>query len=158
MLILHAGFPAALEGSAALARVWPGRARRTREGAVRDWLARGARRCAAVYGASAPRLIANVTRLHPDLAVMMIEQGYGRVLSRPGLAARDRELVAVAVLAAGGWERQLVSHLLGAARLGAAPAAIRAAWRIGVRRAPASRRAAALRAWKFAVGDAVSLG
>ena len=39
---------------------------------------------------------------------------YGRVLSRPRLGARVRELVAVTVLAAGGWSRQLHSHLLGA--------------------------------------------
>jgi len=152
MLILHAGFPAALEGSAALARAWPGRARRTREGGVRDWLKRGARRCAAVYGASAPRLVANVTRLHPDLAVMMIEQGYGRVLTRPGLSGVARELVAVAVLAAGGWERQLVSHLLGAARLGASRAEIRRAWRAGLVRATRRVAASAARAWRKAFG------
>lgn len=150
MLILHAGFPAALEGSALLARVWPGQARRTREGGVRDWLRRGARRCAAVYGASYPRLVANVRVLHPDLAVMMLEQGYGRVLSRAGLAAADRELVAVAVLAAGGWERQLVSHLLGAVRLGARPVAVRAAWRAGLRGAPRVQQAAGARAWRTA--------
>src|SRR5207249_3289936 len=74
----------------------------------------------------------------------MIEQGYGRVLSRGGLGAATRELVAVAVLAASGWERQLVSHLLGAARLGAPRAAIRGALAAGTRggsRARGGRRA-----------------
>src|SRR6266487_3677455 len=37
MLVLHAGYPAALEGTRALNEVWPGRARRTREGGPRDW-------------------------------------------------------------------------------------------------------------------------
>lgn len=152
MLILHAGFPAALEGTAALARAWPGTARRTREGGVADWLRRGRRRLGLVYGASTAKLVRNVTRLNPDLAAMMVEQGYGRVLSRPGLPARDRELVAVAVLAAGGWERQLVSHLLGARRLGASRAAIRDAWRAGVAGAAPAAGVAARRAWSAAFG------
>ena len=155
MLILHAGFPAALEGTAAIARVWPGRARRTREGGIVQWLARGERRCRQVYGASYPRLVANVRALNPDLAVMMLEQGYGRVLSRPGLSARVRELVAVTVLAAGGWERQLVSHLLGAARLGASRSEIRSAWRIGLARADRTIRGAGERAWGTAFRSAM---
>lgn len=158
MLILHSGFPAALEGMAAIARVWPGRARRTREGGVPEWTARGERRCAQVYGASYPRLVANVKALHPDLAVMMIEQGYGRVLSRPGLSARVRELIAVTVLAAGGWERQLVSHLLGSRRLGASPRDIRTAWRIGLAGAGTAARAAGERAWKTAFRSPRAVG
>jgi 4-carboxymuconolactone decarboxylase len=75
--------------------------------------------------------------LHPDLAVWMLEEGYGRVLSRPGLAARERERVAVTVLAALGWERQLVSHLIGARRLGASASGIRKSFEIGRKRAPA---------------------
>jgi len=147
MLVLHAGYPAALEAMGTLARIWPGRARRTRAGSVADWRRRGERLCRRVYAASYPRLVANVTALHPDLAVMMIEQGYGRVLSRPGLPAATRELVAVTVLAATGWERQLVSHLLGAVRLGASRAATRAAMERGAAR---GMRAAAARAWRVA--------
>src|SRR5882672_99983 len=113
MLVLHAGYPAALEACALLLRTWPGRARRSREGGVAAWRASGERLCARVYGAQYRKLVANVDALHPDLAVMMIEQGYGRVLSRPGLDAVTRELVAVTVLASSGWERQLVSHLIG---------------------------------------------
>lgn len=150
MLVLHAGYPAALEGCGVLLRAWPGRARRSREGGVADWRARGERLCARVYGTQYAKLVRNVEALHPDLAVMMIEQGYGRVLSRPGLPALERELVAVTVLACGGWERQLVSHLLGAHRVGASPAAMRAAVRAGVARRPAGHRAAADRAWKVA--------
>ena len=40
--------------------------------------------------------------MHPDLATWMEETGYGRVLSRRGMPARERERVAVAVLAAQG--------------------------------------------------------
>jgi len=133
MLILHAGFPAALEAMSTLQRTWPGRARATIARTPAGWRARGERVCARVYGRSYPKLVANVRVLHPDLAGLMVEIGYGRVLSRPRLDGRTRELVAVAVLAALGWERQLVSHLLGATRFGATRSAALAAARIGAR-------------------------
>jgi 4-carboxymuconolactone decarboxylase len=152
MLVLHAGYPAALEGARALHETWPGRARRRREGGPADWTRRGERLARRVYGETFPKLRRNVESLHPDLAAWMIEQGYGRVLTRAGLSAAARELVAVAVLAAGGWERQLVSHLLGAERLGAARGEIRAAYRAGRRRAGARGRSADARAWRAAFG------
>ena len=152
MLVLHAGYPAALEGAAALNRGWPGRPRRRREGGPRDWMRRGEALCARVYGPSFRKLRRNVRSLHPDLEIWMIEQGYGRVLSRGGLPGPVRELVAVTVLAALGWERQLVSHLLGAARMAAPRSDIRAAVSAGVRGAGAARRAAAARAWRAAFG------
>ena len=150
MLMLHAGYPAALEGVRVLAERWPGRARRSREGTPADWRRRGAALCQRVYGPVYSRLVARVRAMHPDLAVWMVEQGYGRVLSRPRLGVAERELVAVAVLAVGGWERQLKSHLKGAARVGALPAEVRAAYRIGFDRADARARAACARAWREA--------
>jgi alkylhydroperoxidase/carboxymuconolactone decarboxylase family protein YurZ len=145
MLVLYAGFPAALEATRLVAERWPGRARRSREGGPLRWRRRGEALCRRVYGPVYARLIAHVRQLHPDLAVWMVEEGYGRVLSRPGLAARERERVAVTVLAALGWERQLVSHLLGARRLGAGESGIRKAFEIGRKRAAAT--APADRAW-----------
>ncbi len=46
---------------------------------------------------------------------------FGEVWSRPGLALKDRSLVTVAVLCAGGKERQLAGHLKGALNLGHSP-------------------------------------
>ena len=154
MLVLHAGYPAALEALRLLNETWPGTPRRSREAGRAAWRGRGERLCRTIYGDSYPRLIANVTRLHPALATWMVEQGYGRVLSRPGLAGPARELVAVAVLAALGWERQLVSHLLGADRMGCTRAEIRGALRAGARVADARGRAAVSRAVGTAFGDA----
>jgi 4-carboxymuconolactone decarboxylase len=150
MLVLHAGFPAALEALALLDDGWPGRARSTPEGSRSRWRRDGEQLCRRVYGEAYSRLVANVARLHPVMPAWMIEEGYGRVLSRPGLGHEARELVAVAVLAAGGWERQLVSHLLGARRLGGDRRAIERAVAIGVRGASARRRAAAARAMRRA--------
>ncbi len=58
-------------------------------------------------------------RLHPALAEGILEEGYGRVLSRPGLSPRERELILVPVLAATRAWRQLPGHLRGARRVGA---------------------------------------
>lgn len=148
MLTLHAGFPAALEALRVLNEAWPGRARARREGSVADWRSRGGRLCRQVYGPAFARLVPAVRALHPDLAVWMIEHGYGRVLSRRGMSARDRELVAVATLAALGWERQLVSHLLGALRAGGTERQIAVALRAGLVGAEDERRASARSAWR----------
>jgi 4-carboxymuconolactone decarboxylase len=142
MLVLHAGFPAALEGLGVLQRAWPGRARAGAAASPRQWRLRGERNCRRVYGRSFDRLMDNVKALHPDLAEWMVEQGYGRVLSRPRLDGLTRERVAVAVLAALGWERQLVSHLLGAVRFGATPAEAVASARLGARAGGAAVRPA----------------
>lgn len=148
MLMLYAGYPAALEGLRLLNEAWPGRARRSREGGQGRWRAAGEALCARVYGASYARLVPAVRTLHPDLATWMIEHGYGRVLSRPGLSARERELVTVAALAALGWPRQLVSHLLGARRVGAGEREVEAALRVGARAAGPEAVARARAEWR----------
>ena len=153
MLMLYAGFPGALEGLRALNAAWPGRARRTREGAPALWRRRGMALCRRVYGPAIARLLPAVRTLHPDLEVWMVEHGYGRVLARPGLDARERELVTVSALAALGWERQLVSHVLGALRVGAGAAEVREAMAIGERAGGARERAIARRTWARAVAS-----
>jgi 4-carboxymuconolactone decarboxylase len=147
MLMLYAGYPAALEGLRVLNATWPGRARRAREGGPARWRQAGERLCARVYGPSYARLVPAVRALHPDLAVWMVEQGYGRVLSRSGLSARERELVTVAALAGLDWPRQLVSHLLGARRVGAGDAEIEDALRLGATLGGARSRARARAEW-----------
>ena len=150
MLVLYGGFPAALEGLRALHAEWPGRARRTREGGPTRWRKLGDALCRRVYGAAYARLLPAVRALHPDLATWMVEHGYGRVLSRPGLSAREREVVTIAALAALGWERQLVSHVLGATRVGAPRASVRVALALGTREADARGRRIARRTWERA--------
>src|SRR5689334_18879380 len=145
MLMLYAGFPGALEGLRVLNTTWPGVARRTREGTPATWRRRGLALWARVYGDAIGRLLPAVRALHPDLETWMVEHGYGRVLARPGLGARERELVTVSALAALGWERQLVSHVLGALRVGAGPALVREALAIGARAGGSRERATASR-------------
>jgi len=150
MLVLYAGYPAALEALRATQQMWPARVRRSWEGGPARWRRRGTALCARVYGPVYPRVRDTVRALHPDLDAWMVETGYGRVLSRPGLSVRRRELVSVAVLAATRRERQLVSHLLGAARVGAPVAAMRLAVAAGA--SGRTGRATARRAWRGAFG------
>jgi alkylhydroperoxidase/carboxymuconolactone decarboxylase family protein YurZ len=150
MLVLYAGYPAALETMRVVHDAWPGRPRRSREGGPSRWRRRGTALCRRVYGPLFRRLVVTVRGFHPDLAAWMVETGYGRVLSRPGLSAVARELITVAVLAATDRERQLVSHLLGAARVGAA---LRRALGLGAR--SRRERATARRAWRAAFGPGV---
>jgi len=87
---------------------------------VAKWEARGRETCRAVYGAMYDKLRHNIDGLHPALDSWMIVEGYGKVLSRPGLDLRRRELCIVAACAAMGQDRQLHSHLRGALNVGVA--------------------------------------
>jgi alkylhydroperoxidase/carboxymuconolactone decarboxylase family protein YurZ len=158
MLMLYAGYPSALEGLRVLHQAWPGRARRTRERTPALWRARGEALCRRVYGPAYAKLIPAVRTLHPDLALWMVEHGYGRVLARAGLSVRERELITVAALAALGWERQLVSHVLGALRVGAGARATHAALALGAGFADRRGAAVAERTWQRALRAHVAHG
>jgi 4-carboxymuconolactone decarboxylase len=125
---LFAGFPRALNA----AREWrrsSGRAAPEHDPGERyaeweTWHADGEQTCATVYGAFYDRLRHNIRSLHPALDIWMIVEGYGKVLSRPGLDLTRRELCVVAACAAARQDRQLHSHLHGALHAGASPDAI----------------------------------
>ena len=125
---LFAGFPRTLNA----ARTWravsglPAPATDTaaelRNGS--DWVSRGEETCSTVYGESYEMLRENIRSLHPALDSWMITDGYGKVLSRPGLDLKTRELCIVAACAASGQQRQLHSHLHGALNAGASVAQV----------------------------------
>jgi 4-carboxymuconolactone decarboxylase len=126
---LFAGFPRALNAMREWRRVHPdiGAAPLAPESNETDandlarWRADGETTCAAVYGAMYDRLRHNIRGLHPLLDDWMITDGYGKVLSRPGLDLSRRELCIVAACAAAGQDRQLHSHLHGARNVGVEP-------------------------------------
>lgn len=78
----------------------------------------GDQTCARVYGPMYERLRVNIRELHPLLDEWMIVEGYGKVLSRPGLDLPRRELCIVAACAASAQDRQLQSHLHGCRNVG----------------------------------------
>ncbi len=120
---LFAGFPRALNAARAWRAVGPAAPARVTEPPAGDgvgsWRSRGEDTCRIVYGDSYDKLRDNVRALHPDLDEWMIVDGYGKVLGRPGLDLKRRELAVVAACAATGQQRQLHSHLHGALNAGA---------------------------------------
>jgi 4-carboxymuconolactone decarboxylase len=128
---LFAGFPRTLNAarewrriSGVAAPAADSDADATQTGVAETWRMRGEETCAAVYGDMYERLRANIATLHPALDHWMVTDGYGKVLSRPGLDLVRRELCIVAVCALAGQDRQLHSHLHGALNVGATPAQV----------------------------------
>jgi 4-carboxymuconolactone decarboxylase len=122
---LFAGFPRALNGM----REWRRLAPRPEFAAGPEPDSRrlrelGEETCARVYGSMYDRLRQNIRDLHPLLDEWMIIEGYGKVLSRPGLDLGRRELCIVATCAATAQDRQLQSHLHGARNVGVPESAV----------------------------------
>ena len=127
---LFAGFPRALNGMREWRRIaGPPAAAARVEVAAAERRRAGEATCATVYGAMYERLRVNIRALHPLLDDWMIEEGYGKVLSRPGLDLGRRELCIVAACAATAQDRQLQSHLHGARNAGVPDAVISQALR-----------------------------
>ncbi len=128
---LFAGFPRALNASrewrrlsGAPAPVDDVYADAMAPGVAASWRTNGEATCAAVYGDMYDKLRINIARLHPALDHWMVTDGYGKVLSRPGLDIIRRELCVIAICALAHQDRQLHSHLHGALNVGATPAQV----------------------------------
>ena len=128
---LFAGFPRALHAAREWRRISGRRAPATDEGEdfgkAARWRAEGEETCATVYGPFYERLRHNIRELHPALDAWMIVEGYGKVLSRPALDLKRRELCIVSACATARQDRQLHSHLHGAIHAGASPAEVASA-------------------------------
>src|SRR6266480_977383 len=85
---LFAGFPRALNAARAWRSVSGRQAPSEDPEASADlnlWRERGEETCEIVYGDSYEKLRKNIRDLHPALDEWMIVDGYGKVLSRPGV-------------------------------------------------------------------------
>jgi 4-carboxymuconolactone decarboxylase len=63
----------------------------------------------------------NLSQKSPELADWIIEEGYGKVLSRPGAELHLRELFSAGLLAATGFPKQLFAHLRALVEMGEEP-------------------------------------
>ena len=79
-----------------------------------DWTRRGAATCGAVYGRTFHKLMQNLRGLHPALEALVLVDAYGKVIGRPGLDLRRRELCTLAAVATLTTPKQLHAHLRGA--------------------------------------------
>lgn len=144
-LYLFAGFPRMINAFLSLAEVpgSSGGARRERTSPTR-LRSRGLRNCRAIYGSQTLPMLARMEEMHPELPRWIVEEGYGKVLGRRWLSAKDRELISLPVLAWQGVKTQLYSHVRGALRLGNRPEEVSSIFAFCSGLIPASRHRLAL--------------
>src|SRR6266540_1947195 len=82
------------------------------------WLERGEEACAGVYGRTYHKLLLNLRALHPAIETLVVVDAYGKILSRPGLDTKRRELCTLAAIAMLRADRQLHAHMRGALNTG----------------------------------------
>jgi 4-carboxymuconolactone decarboxylase len=118
--VLFAGFPRAVTAFEVLAEAWPATAPPT-GGALppAEQAAAGQALFAAIYGRNEAAVHTMLRGFHGEFHDFVLESAYGRVLSRPGLTPRVRELLATGVLAAQDQLPQFVGHARGALHFGA---------------------------------------
>ena len=152
---LFCGFPRSLNAMREWRRLTGERAAPGAEaGDLEEWRRRGEETCGLVYGKMYDRLRVNIRELHPELDEWMIVEGYGKVLSRPGLDLARRELCIVAACAASKQDRQLHSHLHGALNVGVAAGVVTEALDALAEQVPASALATARLLWRRVQGQA----
>lgn len=124
--ILFCGFPRVVTAFGELNEAWP-TATAPRGGELpRDAALRaGDELFSAIYGKN-DRAVRELLRAgHGELHDFVFEAAYGRILCRPHLPPRTRELLAVGLLAAQDQLRQFVAHGRGARHFGASDAELR---------------------------------
>src|SRR6266567_3791330 len=112
------------------------------------WADRGAAVCRAVYGRAYHKLLLNLRALHPALEDLVLVDAYGKVIGRPGLDLKRRELATVAAIAVLGTAQQLHSHLRGALNTGASVEQVEAVLELVDGDLDAGRRRVASEQWE----------
>jgi len=80
-----------------------------------------------IYRQDANLVVDRIRGFHPEFMDWIIEDAYGKVLSRPYLDLKTREIISVALLTALSLPRQLTPHMRAALRAGAKPRELREA-------------------------------
>jgi 4-carboxymuconolactone decarboxylase len=120
-VVAYGGFPRAIEGLSLLAA-----ARREPPPPAQPEPAPAAGRATwdAIYRERGDEVLAGLQALAPGFPHWVLDSAYRRILARPGLSLRDRELLAVAALGLMALPAPLGSHVRGALRNGSSPALV----------------------------------
>src|SRR2546426_12385526 len=110
------------------------------------WTKRGVAACGEVYGRTFHKLMLNLRALHPAVGTLVVVDAYGKILARPGLDSKRRELCTLAAIAMLRAERQLHAHLRGALNTGSTREEVDAGLAVIEADLPADR---ALRVWEL---------
>lgn len=117
---LFLGFPRAINALSSVQSVWKNPPQSFESEISREiFQKRGEQLCEKIYGANYTKLLRHMTAIHPDLKRYMIEEGYGKILSREILNPLEREFAILPILIFMEVPKQLHSHLLGTLYLGA---------------------------------------
>ncbi|HEX2788009.1 MAG TPA: hypothetical protein VHP32_08895 [Ignavibacteria bacterium] len=112
---LFCGFPSTIESLKAFNNVFN---YKTDEYNAVNIKSSGKKVCKIIYGSNYHKLLKNMSSISPELKTWMIQEGYGKVLSRPFLTLKQRELINVSILSTSYFPVQLLSHLIGALNAG----------------------------------------
>jgi alkylhydroperoxidase/carboxymuconolactone decarboxylase family protein YurZ len=110
------------------------------------WAERGPEACGQVYGRTYHKLLVHLRALHPALEPLVVLDAYGKIMGRPGLDAKLRELCTMAAIAFVDAPKQLHAHFRGALNTGATREEVDAVLAIVEADLPAER---ALQVWEL---------
>jgi alkylhydroperoxidase/carboxymuconolactone decarboxylase family protein YurZ len=113
---LFAGIPSALISLKIFKDIFPQNNTRNKNSS-KNFRLEGIKNCRKIYGNKFDKLIFNTKTFSPELAEILVNDGYGKILGRKGLNLKDRELCIISILSAMKFENQLYSHINGAYRL-----------------------------------------
>ena len=127
---LFLGFPRMLIAAEHLSRHFPTANPKSSLHKISDqesqtWFTRGRELCRQVYSDNFPALRRKVESYAPEVFRWMVIEGYGKVLSRPGLSIVDREMAIITSLMIDNREKQLFAHIKGAKNVRAPHSLIR---------------------------------
>ncbi|MFT7536194.1 MAG: alkylhydroperoxidase/carboxymuconolactone decarboxylase family protein YurZ [Hyphomicrobiaceae bacterium] len=126
--VLFCGFPRVITAFEHLCDAWPAEQAPSGGGLPVDKReSAGNELFHSIYGKNDAAVRSMLRGYHQELHDFVLEAAYSRILTRPQLSAKKRELIAVAVLAAQGQKRQFAGHARGAKHLGASAEELREA-------------------------------
>ncbi len=118
--VLFFGFPRAVTAFGELDREWPRAGTADNEALPAEQQPTAGRALFdRIYGDRSAAVRAMLRSHHPELHDFVLTAAYGRILTRPGLTSRQRELLAVTALQATDQVPQLIAHARGALHCGA---------------------------------------
>lgn len=125
MSYLFLGFPRMLNAAIVLDKIYPN-TENSNTGAItaeeaQNWFEAGHKLCAQVYKDKYEPLKKRFEKIAPEVYRWMIVEGYGKVLSREGMAIKDRELAIIVFLMLENRPKQLESHIRGFFNVGGEP-------------------------------------
>jgi 4-carboxymuconolactone decarboxylase len=121
---LFLGFPAMIEASRMFADIHRPRHNKNQLPGpyspqdCHEWNKSGTQKIKRIYGPAFDRLVPYINSFSPQILTWMINDGYGQVLSRPGVSFPLRELSVVATLTVTAYTNQLKAHIRGALNTG----------------------------------------